>query len=54
MICYKDMTFCKFYNTCSKGSTCKRALTTDVMERAEYLEMLIAQFANKPDCYTED
>ncbi len=34
MICYKDKTFCKFYEQCRHGTTCPDALTDKVKEDA--------------------
>ena len=61
MICYRDMTFCKFYDKCKFGDTCHRALTDKVFKEArkwakDAFNMdtaPICQFINKPECYEE-
>jgi len=35
MICYRDMTFCRFYIICKKGHACERALTDKVKADAD-------------------
>ena len=52
MICYKDMTFCPYWEDC-KEKDCPRALTPDVCERANDIGLPICEFANKPDCWEE-
>lgn len=57
MLCYKDMTFCIFYEGCTKASTCGRALTTEVKEAADKWwgsrngKAPISIFTSIPDCY---
>lgn len=53
MIAYRDMTFCKYYETCLFGSTCPRALTEDVEHAADKAGLDICQFSEQPECYTE-
>ena len=35
MFCYRDMTFCTFWEDCALGKDCFRALTPKVREEAE-------------------
>jgi len=56
-MCYKDMTFCPFYESCSHGKKCKRALTQDVIDAAAKwfgkAGAPIAEFCEKPDCFND-
>jgi hypothetical protein len=51
MICYKDMTFCSFYQECKKGGQCNRAETPDVIYNAKASNLLICEFIEKPSCF---
>lgn len=55
MICYRDMTFCSFYTNCAVGSTCSRALTPEVVKKANLWwgrpEAPISQFVDQPHCH---
>ena len=51
MICYRDRTFCPFYETCKEGKRCSRSLTPRVKEHAEELGLPVCQYANKPECH---
>jgi len=57
MICYRDMTFCSFWEECSQEAHqqkgCGRALTPEVEQRAEEMKLPISQFMEKPDCFKE-
>ncbi len=58
MICYRDMTFCTFYETCADAEGCSRALTPEVIKAAEAWwdgdgGLPIATFMSKPRCYVE-
>jgi len=53
MLCYKDMTFCKFYKTCKAGKKCGRALTKEIQDKANKIGLLICRFVNKPDCHKD-
>ena len=35
MFCYRDMTFCPYFDSCRFGDVCHRALTDGVREAAE-------------------
>lgn len=54
MICYKDMTFCK-YSNCKKWDECHRALTPKIKAAAEKWwgdkNYPIALFAELPECF---
>lgn len=53
MICYRDMTFCGFWEDCRNGEDCERALTEIVRKGAEFSRLPIAQFVDKPECYNK-
>jgi hypothetical protein len=59
MICYRDMTFCPFWEECRKGKTCPRALTEKVREEAKKWwagnagDAPIMQYTTKPSCYVK-
>ena len=57
MICYRDMTFCKYWKNCKKGKGCVRALTKKVYKSAKAWwgkdNPPIYQFADKPECFKE-
>lgn len=50
MLCYRDMTFCKF-NDCLDFPKCHRALTDQVREVAEADCLPICVFVDYPGCY---
>lgn len=55
MFCYKDMTFCDFYNECSDGIDCNRALTPEVKISAKKWwgsnDYPICLFRPRPECF---
>lgn len=55
MLCYRDITFCPFHDTCKVGSICGRAYTDTVKKLAE--EWLknppVALYGEKPPCWEE-
>lgn len=55
MMCYKDMTFCKFWQKCKHGDGCNRAWTLFQQEGAEKWwgkpGAPVCFFVDKPDCY---
>lgn len=51
MICYKDMKFCPFYQTCKQGRKCYRALTEIVQKLAQDSKLPICTYTEKPGCY---
>ena len=57
MICYKDKTFCKFYEECALGKDCSRALTPKVIEDASKwcisIGAPISIYSDKPECFKE-
>ena len=57
MLCYKDMTFCPFYEDCKQATECHRPLTPEVIKQATEWwggdDAPIAQFAEKPYCWAE-
>lgn len=54
MICYLDMTFCPYWEKCTKAQNCARALTQDVIEQAKMLGLPICRFSARPGCFRED
>jgi hypothetical protein len=58
MICYRDMTFCPFYQNCQKSETCHRPLLEDVRLKAREWwgsdNAPIAVFGEKPTCHTDN
>ncbi len=68
MICYRDMMFCTYYTSCAHGNTCNRALTPEVIKRADEWwnggdddeeddedmgEVPIDKFPEKPECFVD-
>jgi hypothetical protein len=56
MFCYKDMTFCTFYEDCANAQICHRTLTPKVSAEAKGWwgdagEPPIAVFLEKPSCH---
>jgi hypothetical protein len=55
VITYLDMTFCPFYRSCKKGNNCHRALTPEVIEKAQQWfrgnKAPILQYTQEPPCY---
>ena len=53
MLCYKDRTFCPYWKRCKNGDSCERALTDEVIENAKRICLAIAQYGDKPDCFSD-
>lgn len=57
MMCYKDKTFCTFYEKCTNGKECNRALTPIVQQQAEKWwgnkDVPINVYSTKPECFKE-
>lgn len=51
MVCYKDITFCRFWEECKIGKECYRALKPNVKKRAEEIKLPICEFAEYPKCF---
>lgn len=51
VLCYHDMTFCRFWEECSDGKECGRRLTEGVIQDSNRLGLLICQFSEKPRCF---
>lgn len=62
MICYKDKTFCPYYDFCTLGRTCDRALTKEVKEdayawwgaavgEAKRMEAPLSIYVRPPECF---
>ena len=53
MLCYRDMTFCKFYMDCTGAKLCGRKLTTAVRQSAVSFGLPIMEYSDKPHCHKE-
>jgi len=51
MMCYKDMTFCTFYDECEAGEECKHGLTETIKLDAQRAGLLISAYVDRPDCF---
>jgi hypothetical protein len=55
MICFRDMTFCPFWETCAGATTCGRALTPEVVADAHRWwgndKAPISQYTQPPTCH---
>jgi hypothetical protein len=55
MMCYKDMTFCPFWEDCASAKGCSRPLTPEVRIQADMwwgkAGAPICTYADKPDCW---
>ena len=51
MLCYMDKTFCPFFQSCTHGTECDRALTSDILIKAAHADLLISQYMSEPKCY---
>jgi hypothetical protein len=55
MLCYRDITFCKYYSRCVSGDRCPRALTPEVLAAAATwwgsFDSPVCTFATHPDCF---
>lgn len=51
MLCYKDMTFCGFFDECEDGKDCHRALTEEIQTDAAQFILQVCQFTDKPECF---
>lgn len=60
MVCFRDMTFCEYWQDCAKASACARPLTPEVRAAARKwwgsLNSItdgapISVFVERPDCH---
>lgn len=58
MMCFRDMTFCTYFQDCKNAGDCPRPLTDDVREAAQKWAYTIgaeivpiATWTEKPDCH---
>ena len=52
LIHYKDQTFCPFWQECTNGECCPRALTKEVQQKADKINLPICMFVGIPfDCF---
>ena len=60
MLCYRDRTFCPFYEDCTRASECDRPLTDKVKDAAKAWwdgcegEPPIATYVEKPECHSDN
>ena len=52
-MCYKDMTFCKFYENCKDKETCERVLTNKDKSIILTYEIPVCYFMERPECFKE-
>ncbi|MDA3856422.1 MAG: hypothetical protein PF569_09255 [Candidatus Woesearchaeota archaeon] len=57
MMCYRDRTFCIFYENCISGATCSKALTEQVKINAVKwwgdIDPPIAIYTGEPSCFED-
>jgi hypothetical protein len=57
MLCYRDITFCSYYNKCDKQGTCGRELTPQVERDADEWwgspGAPISKYSCQPECFKE-
>lgn len=55
MMCFKDMTFCPFWEDCTHGDVCKRAFTPELKAEAKkWMDCPpICYYSEKPKCWKE-
>lgn len=55
MICYRDSTFCDFFEKCKKGNECPRALNKEVLDGAFAWwgkpGAPICKYVDRPKCF---
>ena len=53
MECYRDRTYCKFWEKCKKGLKCDRSATDKVYSDAKAFGAPLCLFIDPPECYKE-
>ena len=58
MICYRDIAFCDFWESCKNGDSCPRKLDDNVIAKAQAWwgsegEPPVMRFSEKPRCFVE-
>lgn len=53
-MCYKDRSWCSYYQTCTNAPGCDRAMTEKDFELARDLNLPISWMIDKPSCYKEE
>jgi len=51
MMCYKDKTFCQFYEECKDGEKCPHSYNEITKNQAIKQTLFICFYRNKPDCF---
>lgn len=54
MMCYKDKTYCPFWDSCLAGQECPDALTPDVELAANEFGLPISIEMEPPECYQKE
>lgn len=47
------MTFCSFYEDCTHGLKCSRALTPKIIRDAKNWGLGVCEYADRPDCFEQ-
>lgn len=54
MLCYKDKTFCPFWESCQNAEDCPDKLTEEVLRDASQVGLFVMQYIAPPkQCYVE-
>jgi hypothetical protein len=53
MLCYKDTTFCGYWQDCRNSDICHRPLTKKIKENSIEFGLPICQYSEKPDCWEQ-
>ena len=54
MMCFRDMTFCQFYEKCAAAEECGRAYTEEIREQVAMSGLPACLFVEKPGCFEGD
>ena len=54
MLCYKDKTFCTYYETCAASEECTRKATPELLDEALAFGLPVAVYGEKPSCFQYD
>ena len=53
MLCYKDRTFCDFYEDCKNEPRCDSQLTDKIKKEASERGLPVSRFASHPHCFEQ-
>lgn len=51
MKCFRDTTYCRYYQHCRYGKVCNKALTQEIREEAMKYRFFLCEYTIEPDCY---